>query len=178
VFAVCLTDTQWYGSPGGDRLADVVAMRALDAAVGDCTAAFEAAKKRFEAEERRAREGSNSPDPIRSEGNWRGTLRLEGTDHPARLEVRAGGTATLGFGPITATGQLRDAGGRLTGTLACSGRIELFGEESELSEIVLRLSVLAPERLGGSALFHTPRTGRRVVGSGGALLELTRLDDG
>ena len=49
-----------------------------------------------------------------------------------------------------------------------------FGETSELSELSVRLAVIAPDRLGGSALLAAHADGRKVVGSGGAILELSR----
>ncbi len=85
--AICLTDTQWWGTArDGERVADVVALRAMDAVIRGCKEAFETARERYEIEGASAR--ARTPgEPLPTGGNWTGTLRLAGVEHDAKLTL-------------------------------------------------------------------------------------------
>jgi hypothetical protein len=173
VVAVCLTNTQWWGAPGGERVADVVALQALDAIVPGCANAFEEARRRYESGEGAPSEtAAEEPAPL--EGEWSGTLLLAGTPLEAKLTLTSGSSATLTCGPIVAHGQVHRTEGRLEGSLRPSGELELLGETSTLDDLSLRLAPLDGERLVGSAILGFGPLERRTHGSAAALIELGR----
>jgi len=171
--AICLTNTQWWGAPGGERVADVVARRAMDALVPGRDRAYEEARRRYESGDGRPREAAAGAE-IPGEGEWTGTLRLAGTDLDAMLTLDSRSSATLTFGPIVARGQVHASEGRLEGSLLPSGTLDFFGETSALDELSIRLTPFGPDRLCGSALLGIGAPERKTHGSGAALLELSR----
>jgi CubicO group peptidase (beta-lactamase class C family) len=174
--AICLTDTQWDSRPGGTRLADAVATRIMDALVGGCGDAFQAAEQEYALRERLENERRAAGESVRAEGGWTGTLTLAGKELAAELQIREPSSATLTFGSVSATSHgLRQIGGHLEGEFRCRGELDFFGETSELSSLSIRVTLLETEHLVGSAILGVGSSERKVSGSGAALLRFSRV---
>ncbi|MHC5064840.1 MAG: serine hydrolase domain-containing protein [Planctomycetota bacterium] len=170
--AICLTDTQWDGSPGGGpRLADLIAMQVMDAMVGGCSEALREVERA--AMTANAQAGDKPASAV--EGSWAGTIDIAGTEQTLTLEFNDAGGAAMTFGSIRAlSGGVRQDGGLIEASFRCRGEMDFFGEVSQLSRIRIRLQQPEADRLVGSAVLSASSSSRRVTGSGAALIELRR----